>query len=58
MNFEFVKLEIPEVILIKPKVFEDARGFFMEAYKASVFAQAGINYAFVQDNHSKSKKGY
>ncbi len=57
MNFEFVKLEIPEVILIKPKVFEDARGFFMEAYKASVFAQAGINYAFVQDNHSKSKKG-
>ncbi len=57
MNFEFVKLEIPEVILIKPKVFEDVRGFFMEAYKASVFAQAGINYAFVQDNHSKSKKG-
>ncbi len=57
MNFEFVRLEIPEVVLIKPKVFEDARGFFMEAYKASVFAQAGINYAFVQDNHSKSKKG-
>lgn len=57
MNFEFIKLEIPEVVLIKPKVFEDARGFFMETFKASAFTKAGISYPFVQDNHSKSKKG-
>jgi dTDP-4-dehydrorhamnose 3,5-epimerase len=56
MNFEFVRLEIPEVILIKPKVFEDAWGFFMEAYKASVFTETGITVAFVQNYHSKSKK--
>jgi len=57
MPFEFIRLEIPDVILIKPKVFEDERGFFLEVYKYSDFKQAGINCNFVQDNHSKSKKG-
>ncbi len=56
MNFEFIRLEIPEVILIKPRVFEDDRGFFMETYKTSTFKEFGIDYPFVQDNHSKSKK--
>lgn len=57
MPFEFVLLEIPEVILIKPKIFDDDRGFFFECYKYSDFAQAGITFNFVQDNHSRSKKG-
>ena len=57
MPFEFKKLEIPDVILIKPKVFEDERGFFMETYKRSDFEKAGVRGEFVQDNHSKSMYG-
>ena len=54
MSFEFIKQEIPEVILIKPKVFGDNRGFFMETYKKSEFYANGIKIEFNQDNHSKS----
>lgn len=54
MGFEFIKQEIPEVILIKPKVFGDNRGFFMETYKKSEFYANGIEIEFNQDNHSKS----
>lgn len=57
MPFEFRQLSIPGVILVIPKVFGDARGFFLEFYKHSEFAQAGIGEHFVQDNHSKSAKG-
>lgn len=57
MPFEFVKMEIPGVILINPRVFEDERGFFMETYKKSDFEKAGIRGEFIQDNHSKSKYG-
>jgi dTDP-4-dehydrorhamnose 3,5-epimerase len=57
MPFIFKKLAVPEVILIEPKVFKDARGSFMEVYKYSDFAQAGIKEHFVQDNFSKSIKG-
>jgi len=57
MPFEFIKFEIPDLILVKPKIFQDERGFFMETYKAKDFVEVGINYNFVQDNHSKSKKG-
>ena len=57
MPFEFEPLAIPEVILIKPKVFSDERGFFLETYKKSDFERAGIPYEFIQDNHSTSKKG-
>jgi len=57
MPFEFKRLEIPDVILIKPKVFEDERGFFMETYKKPDFERAGIKGEFVQDNHSYSKYG-
>ena len=57
MPFEFKRLKIPDVILIKPLVFEDERGFFMETYKKSDFEKAGIKGDFIQDNHSKSKYG-
>ncbi len=57
MPFEFLKTEIPEVIIVKPRVFKDKRGFFMETYKASEFNKVGIDTDFVQDNHSKSVKG-
>lgn len=57
MPFEFEKLELDGVVLIKPKVFGDNRGFFMETYKKSDFVNYGINVEFVQDNHSQSVKG-
>lgn len=57
MPFEFKKLEIPEVILIEPKVFKDERGFFMETFKKSEFIKNGINENFIQENFSHSKKG-
>jgi len=45
------------VILIEPKVISDERGFFMETYHAERFAEHGIASQFVQDNHSRSKRG-
>lgn len=57
MPFNFKRLEIPEVILVEPKVFPDGRGFFMETYKIPDFVAAGITGNFVQDNHSRSTKG-
>ena len=54
MPFEFIKQEIEDVILVKPKVFGDNRGFFMESYKKSDFFENGIRVEFNQDNHSKS----
>lgn len=54
---EFIKTFIPEVILVKPKVFGDERGFFMESYRKSLFQANGIAPEFIQDNHSKSTKG-
>lgn len=56
MPFEFIKTKIKDVILVKPKVFGDNRGFFMEAYKKSDFYNNGIAVEFNQDNHSKSTK--
>ena len=57
MPFEFERQSIRDVILIKPRVFGDSRGFFMETYKKSDFVEAGIKDDFNQDNHSKSSKG-
>ena len=54
MPFEFIKQEIEDVILVKPKVFGDNRGYFMESYKKSDFFENGITVDFNQDNHSKS----
>jgi len=48
---------LPEVLLIEPKVFKDARGFFFESYQKEQFSEAGIPFDFVQDNHSKSQQG-
>jgi len=48
------RLAIEAVILIKPKKFGDARGYFLESYNARAFAEAGIDAAFVQDNQSLS----
>jgi len=45
------------VLIIEPRVFGDARGFFMETWNAAAFAAAGLELAFVQDNHSRSQKG-
>jgi len=55
--FDFEKCEIEGLILVKPKVFGDDRGFFLESYKKSDFIQIGIAEEFIQDNHSKSVKG-
>ncbi|MBE7710572.1 MAG: dTDP-4-dehydrorhamnose 3,5-epimerase [Cyanobacteria bacterium SIG31] len=57
MPFEFERQSITDVILVKPKVFGDNRGFFMESYKKSDFYANGIDVEFNQDNHSKSVKG-
>ena len=57
MPFEFEKMDILDVLIVKPKIFEDERGFFMETYKKPDFKRAGINVEFIQENHSKSKYG-
>jgi len=54
--FKFERLEINGLVLVRPDVFKDERGFFMEDYKQSDFHTNGINYDFVQGNHSKSQK--
>ena len=53
---EFLPTDLPDVVLIKPRVFGDARGFFMETWEANVFAASGLDIKFVQDNHSLSVK--
>jgi dTDP-4-dehydrorhamnose 3,5-epimerase len=58
MPFTVTPTAIPDVLVLTPKVFGDARGFFYESFNARDFAQAtGIDTQFVQDNHSKSAKG-
>ena len=54
MPFLFERLEIPDVILVTAKHFVDDRGFFLESYKQSEFADNGIPWTFVQDNRSHS----
>jgi len=55
---KFTPLAIPDVFLIEPKVFGDARGFFLESFRQDLFNQAtGTNHEFIQDNHSRSSKG-
>jgi len=52
------RLAIPDLFLLEPKVFGDARGFFLESYNRRVFKTAvGADPAFIQDNHSRSAKG-
>lgn len=52
---EFIEHDIPGVWEIRPKRFEDARGYFCETYKRSAFAERGIDIDFVQDNRSLSR---
>ncbi|SHN64904.1 dTDP-4-dehydrorhamnose 3,5-epimerase [Erythrobacter sanguineus] len=52
-----IETAIPGPLIIEPRVFGDARGFFMETWNAAAFAGAGLHLAFVQDNHSRSQKG-
>jgi dTDP-4-dehydrorhamnose 3,5-epimerase len=49
--------QLPEVLLIEPKVFGDSRGLFFESWNEREFERAGIRAHFVQDNHSRSEKG-
>ncbi len=56
MPFIFSNLEISGLALVEPRVFPDDRGFFLESYKESDFARAGIPFRFVQDNHSLSAR--
>lgn len=55
---KIIATDIPEVLILEPRVFEDERGFFMESFNQRLFDDAvGTHYDFVQDNHSRSKKG-
>ena len=56
-KFKRVETGINDLIVIEPTVFGDNRGFFMESYSKKDFSEIGIDVEFVQDNHSKSKKG-
>lgn len=56
-KFKFTETEISGVYIIENTVFGDNRGFFMETYNEKEFKAAGLNMKFLQDNHSKSKKG-
>jgi dTDP-4-dehydrorhamnose 3,5-epimerase len=53
---KFLETPIHGALLIEPQVFGDARGFFMESWRADKFSSAGVNAAFIQDNHSRSKQ--
>jgi len=52
-----LKTNLPDVLIIEPKVFHDPRGFFYEGYRKEIFAANGIKEEFVQDNYSRSAKG-
>ncbi len=52
------QLDLPDVLLIEPRVFGDERGFFFESYNRHAFLEAtGLDVGFVQDNHSRSTRG-
>ena len=58
MPYTVTKTAIPDVLILEPRVFGDARGFFFESFNAKDFAEStGLDVSFVQDNHSKSAKG-
>ncbi|WP_082079449.1 dTDP-4-dehydrorhamnose 3,5-epimerase [Cupriavidus basilensis] len=58
MSLNVIRTAIPDVMIIEPKVFGDARGFFFESFNEKAFAEAtGVDARFVQDNHSRSGKG-
>lgn len=56
-KFKFNETTIPDVYVIEPTVFGDERGYFMETYSETDFKEAGLDYKFVQDNQSSSRRG-
>ncbi|MEK9942086.1 MAG: dTDP-4-dehydrorhamnose 3,5-epimerase family protein, partial [Gammaproteobacteria bacterium] len=52
-----IDTSLPGVVIVESRVFDDARGFFMESFNARDFAEAGLPTHFVQDNHSRSTRG-
>lgn len=54
---KIIETAIKDVYIVEPQVFEDARGYFFESYNQAKFAEAGLNYHFIQDNQSKSVYG-
>lgn len=54
---EVIETKLKGVLVLQPKVFEDARGYFFESYNENLFKQAGLELKFVQDNQSLSQKG-
>lgn len=52
-----IETALPDVLLLEPRVFGDARGFFMESWNRKTFSDLGLDLDFVQDNHSRSAKG-
>ncbi len=55
-NLEIIETSLPGVLVVKPRVFVDPRGFFMETYRENVLGAAGVREQFVQDNHSRSSR--
>lgn len=55
---KIIPTALPDLLILEPRVFGDARGFFMESFNARTFAETtGLTLSFVQDNHSRSQKG-
>ncbi|MEL7360508.1 MAG: dTDP-4-dehydrorhamnose 3,5-epimerase [Bacteroidota bacterium] len=52
-----IETNLPGVLIVEPRVFGDARGFFLETFNTERYEDAGIPYRFVQDNHSRSRRG-
>jgi len=57
LTMKVIETNLPEVLLLEPKVFGDARGFFLESWNRQTFADVGLNLDFLQDNHSRSAQG-
>lgn len=54
---KIIQTTVQDALILEPKIFGDARGFFMESWSRRNFAAAGLNADFVQDNHSRSQRG-
>jgi dTDP-4-dehydrorhamnose 3,5-epimerase len=54
---KLIETNVPGPVILEPQIFGDDRGFFLESWNADRFAAAGLDFAFVQDNHSRSDKG-
>ncbi len=57
MNIQTTPTNLPEVLILEPRVFSDSRGYFLESYNHRTFAELGLPAAFVQDNQSRSIRG-